>query len=285
MLLLVSQVVTATEWEISPSNPEVGDTLEISGTADPNATLTVKISFEKTATVSNGQYEYDIDKVKIPGDELFPDNRFTVRAEKVQAVDVNVKKFGITFAHLGADASGGVATVSKGFVPPGTYGISIIGNAQSGESTVSIKITAEQAIQADSDGNFEYRYDASFLPAGDFQVAVGGTTKTITLEEEGSGSDPGSSSSSGLSGSSGSRVKTTPSTNESTSEVESPTKSLNYTEVPENMGEGSISENSTQSPVSNTSEESNVNTGGTYLLTLLIMGLLINTIYLKRKLK
>ena len=178
ILLLISQAVAATGWEIFPSNPEVGDTLKINGTVLPNEELTVQISFEKTAAVSDSQYKYSIDKVEISAGT---NNLFTVRAEKVQNLNVNVKKWGILKFHLGADASGGVATVSQGHVPSGTYAVSITGDAQDGESTVDIKVTAQQTIQADSDGNFEYSYDTSTLPAGDFEVTVGETTKTITL--------------------------------------------------------------------------------------------------------
>ena len=211
-------------------------------------------------TVSNGQYNYDIDKVIIPGDELIPDNSFTVRAEKVQAVDVNVKKWGILKFHLGADASGGVATVSQGHVPSGTYAVTITGDAQDGESTVDIKVTAQQTIQADSDGNFEYSYDTSSLPAGDFEVTVGGTTKTITLEEEGSDSPNSGSSSSSHSSSSWVKTTNTTSVNESISEGENSTESLNSTEIPKNeseiVTETSEPKNNTQNPVSNASDGS-----------------------------
>ena len=47
--------------------------------------------------------------------------------------------------------------------------------------------------------------------------------------------------------------------------------------------ETSEPKNNTQNPVSNASDGSNVNTSGNYLLTWLIIGLVINAMYLKRR--
>ncbi|MDD4497874.1 MAG: hypothetical protein PHV51_06980 [Methanosarcinaceae archaeon] len=151
-------------WDISSENPSLGDTLIIRGTAAPNEKLRVEVSFEKEASVSDGEYYYEIEEVKIPEG----DNTFTVRAEGVNDLYVRVKK--VIWINLKEEATDGVASITQSHVPAWTYKVVIDGEAQSGKSTVDLKITAAQTIEADSEGKFEYSYKTSSMPAGDFKI-------------------------------------------------------------------------------------------------------------------
>ncbi len=179
-LLTVSPAGAAVSaWEISPENPVVGDTLRIKGTASPEEEIDVTVTFEQNAPVSGGKYEYILEDVEIP--DGF-DNTFTVRASGVEDLNVRVKI--LIWITISSEASGGDATVSQSRVPPGTYMIRIDGNAESGASTTDLKITARQRIKADSEGDFSYSYNTKAVPPGDFEIKVGGSTKTISLDSE-----------------------------------------------------------------------------------------------------
>jgi len=147
--------------------------------ADPNEELTVSISFEKILPVSEGKYEYGLSGVNIPSTP----NSFTVKAVNVKNLYVSVKVLLLFWLTKGVEAKDGVATISQGNVPAGTYDVVIYGDAVEGASKVTIQITASTRIVTDENGHYEYRYDTSSIPPGKFTVKVGGITKTVTLYE------------------------------------------------------------------------------------------------------
>lgn len=55
--LFISPAAAKTEWNISPSNPTVGDTLKIKGTASPGEELRAQVSFVKELPVTEGRYQ------------------------------------------------------------------------------------------------------------------------------------------------------------------------------------------------------------------------------------
>lgn len=180
VLLTISPAAAAvSSWDLSPENPVLGDTLRIKGSASPEEEIEVQVTFEKTAQVSGGEYEYILEGVKIP--EGFK-NRFTVQASGASDLNVRVKM--LIWVTKSSEASGNTATVTQSSVPPGTYQIKMDGNARGGASTVNLKITAVQKIEADSDGDFSYSYNTKAVPSGDFEISVGGTKKKVTIQQE-----------------------------------------------------------------------------------------------------
>lgn len=179
LLTILPAAAAVSSWELSPEKPVVGDTLRIKGSASPEEEIEVKVTFEKKVSVSEGEYEYILEGVKIP--EGF-DNRFTVQATGARNLNVRVKI--LIWVTKSSEASGNTATVTQSNVPPGTYQIKMDGNAKSGASSVNLKITAVQQIKADSSGDFSYSYNTKAVPSGDFEITVGGTTKKATLQEE-----------------------------------------------------------------------------------------------------
>ncbi|AKB76244.1 cell surface protein [Methanosarcina lacustris Z-7289] len=183
LCLLISPAAAAVEWEISPSNPTVGDTLKIKGTASPCESLIAGISFEKEIPVSGGRYEYLLENIKVPEGK---DNRFIVRAEGVQNLNVNVQKW--IWIKLHSDASSeGVATISQANVPSLTYNILIDGDAgdvRCETSSMNLIFTASQTLEADSKGKFKYSYDTSSIPEGEFTIKIGDSVKTIELRSK-----------------------------------------------------------------------------------------------------
>jgi len=169
----------AVSWKISPEDPVVGDVLEISGTASPGEEVSILVTFEKEVPVNGWKYKYKINKVKIANF----DNSFSVRAENVENLDIKVKK--LIWLKKSSKANGnGVAVVSQSRVPTGNYMLSIEGEAEDGVSSVDLKITSMRKIKADEDGKFSYTYDTDSVPAGDFEVTVGGSSETITLQDK-----------------------------------------------------------------------------------------------------
>jgi len=175
--LLISPAAAAIEWKISPSDPTLGNTLKIKGTASPGESIKADVSFEKRIPVSGGRYQLLLENIKVP-DGI--DNRFTVRTEDVKNLHLGVKK--LIWFNLNSDASKGVATISQAHVPPWSYDILIDGNALRGEHSVDLRITASQTLKANSKGKFEYSYDTSSMPPGEFRIKIGNLEKTIELK-------------------------------------------------------------------------------------------------------
>ncbi|KKH47194.1 hypothetical protein [Methanosarcina sp. 1.H.A.2.2] len=189
LLAISPAAASVSNWELSSENPALGDTLSIEGSASPGEKIDVLVNFAQTIPVSEGEYEYILEGVEIPSGF---DNRFTVQATGSKNLNIRVKM--IIWVTKSADASGNTATVSQSSVPPGTYRIKIDGDAAEGASTVDLKITALQGIEADSEGDFSYSYSTKAVPPGDFEINVGGITKTVTLTSENASEGDSSSS-------------------------------------------------------------------------------------------
>ena len=195
-VLLPPANAAVSELFVTPENPVVGDTITISGTASPDESVKVVVSFEKTVSPSDGMYLYRMDGIEVPSGS----NTFTVTARDV--VDLNVRlKLSLWWTES-AVATGGTATVSHSNLEPGIYDAQMDGIPAASTSHVTLDITAVQNIDADASGNFVYSYATNSIPIGDFQLNVGGLTRTITLgdpkfDESSSG---GGSSGGGTSG-------------------------------------------------------------------------------------
>ncbi|MDF1557475.1 MAG: PGF-pre-PGF domain-containing protein [ANME-2 cluster archaeon] len=196
-ILFPSASATVAEFYVTPENPVVGDTITISGTASPNELVKVMVSFERPVTPSDGIYLYRIYGIVVPSGS----NSFTVTASDVN--DLNVRLKMSLWWTKSADAIGNIATVSHSNLGSGIYDAQIDGTPMVGTSQVILNITAVQYIDADGDGKFVYSYSTSSIPIGDFQLNVGGLTRTITLRDPGSGGGSnggGGSSGGGTSG-------------------------------------------------------------------------------------
>ncbi len=187
-LLITTASAAVTELEILPDDPAVGDTITIRGIASPDESINAVVSYTKTITPSDGYYRYNINGVEIPQGS----NSFTVKAKGVEDLYVGVKF--LIWWYRSSTASGGIATISQTNMPPGTYNIQMYGLPADGVSTVTLEITASKTITADENGNYEYSYSTNALPAGDFNVKVGGMTRTLTLKARSSNSEDGVSS-------------------------------------------------------------------------------------------
>jgi len=238
-LLIISPAAAAvSSWDLSPEKPVLGDTLRIKGSASPEEEIEVQVTFEKAAPVSGGEYEYILEGVKIP--EGFK-NRFTVQASGASDLNVRVKM--LIWVTKSSEASGNTATVTQSSVPPGTYQIKMDGNAKGGASTVNLKITAVQQIEADSDGDFSYSYNTKAVPPGDFEISVGGIKKKVTIQQGKTSIVPTSS-----------LEETESDTIEETEETEDTEAILNPDQIPEDGNKTSVSEIEVQEsePVENT---------------------------------
>lgn len=190
-VLLPPANAAVSELFVTPENPVVGDTITISGTASPGESVNVVVSFEKSVSPSDGMYLYRMDGIEVPSGS----NTFTVTARDV--VDLNVRlKLSLWWTES-AVATGGTATVSHSNLEPGIYDAQIDGIPIADTSHVTLDITAVQDIDADASGNFVFSYTTNSMPIGDFQLNVGGLTKTITLSPKSDESSSGGGSSGG----------------------------------------------------------------------------------------
>ena len=178
--LLFSTTASAAilELEIAPKNPEPGDEITISGVASPNQKITIASSFKDTIQVSAGKYRYDLKDIEIPSKP----NRFAVTTKNVKNLRVGVKI--LIWITKSFPASGGVATLSLGDIPPGNYDIKIFGDAANGASTVDLHVTASVKTRADTNGNFKAKIGTKGLPPGTYTItakAPDGASKTICV--------------------------------------------------------------------------------------------------------
>jgi len=204
--LFISPSAAKTDWKISPSNPTVGDTLKITGTASPEEELIAKVSFEKELPVTEGRYQYLLEKIKIPRGE---DNHLTVRGEGVENLNVSVTKLFFN-KKVSSNASGGIATISRRHVPPLTYKVLIDGDALStpskdfslkassiknssiknssiknspiNDSSIKLTVTASQTLKTNPKGKFRFNYHTSSMPAGKYTIYIGNSKKIIELK-------------------------------------------------------------------------------------------------------
>ncbi|MCC4768490.1 hypothetical protein FXW07_18260 [Methanosarcina sp. DH1] len=176
--LFISPSAAKTDWQISPSNPTVGDTLKIKGTASPGAELGAQVSFVKELSVTDGRYQYSLDKIKIPKGK---NARFTVTTEEVKNLNIHIKK--LFWIERSSDASPeGIAVISKRHIPPFTYKVLIDGDAVPSVDSVNLKVEASQTLKANSKGKFEFNYHTSGMPAGKYTIKIGDLEKTIELK-------------------------------------------------------------------------------------------------------
>ena len=171
--------------EIEPENPVQGDVISIRISANPNEELDVEISFTKSLAVSDGRYELRLEDVVIPSTP----NSFRVEAVGVVNLHISVKFFGL-WVTKSVGAVEGVASLSQGNVPKGTYDVVIRGEAEEGVSEVELRVKAAATITTDSNGLYEFRYDTSCIPPGRFTVKIDGYRRTLTLGERGSTVSP-----------------------------------------------------------------------------------------------
>lgn len=177
---LMSSVYAVSDIQITPSNPKVGDTITITGTANPNEAINCQAWFEVNPAISEPYYGYLMYNVDIPTTP----NTFKVVGENVNDLTVNVK-IG-TWIPKGATAnSDGVAVVSQSNVPVGTYDIKIIGKIKDSSKPVKLKIIASTTIKADENGNFEYSYKANNIPEGTtIHLNIGGISRDVLIEAD-----------------------------------------------------------------------------------------------------
>lgn len=183
--LFISTAAAETEWKITPSNPTVGDTLKVKGTASPGEKLRAEVSFEMELPVSEeGRYEYLLEKIKVPEDK---NNRFTVRAEGVENLNISVNK-SVWINQTSEANDEGVVVISQGHVPPSTYLILLSGDAlnvpDEEKSSVNLTVTVAQTLKADSKGKFKFDYETTSLPAGLYTIRIGDKEEIIELKPE-----------------------------------------------------------------------------------------------------
>lgn len=171
------------DWEVSPENPKIGDTLIISGLASPEEEVEVLISFEKTVPVYLREYAYEFENIEI----LNFNNLFTVRAEGVENLKVKMKMVLAKTESIWADE--GIATVSYTGISPGEYKVRVEGMAEDGASGVNLKVTTVQKLKAGKDGKFSYIYRTESLPSGKLEIRLGNSEREVVFSKKGNASD------------------------------------------------------------------------------------------------
>ena len=176
--LFISSVYAVSDVQITPSNPKVGDTITLTGKANPNEDINCTAWFEINPMVSAPYYGYIMNGVEIPSSP----NNFKVVGENVNDLSVSVKT-GIWVTKSANANSEGIAVVSQSNVPIGTYDIKIGGKIKDASKPVKLKIIASTTVKADENGDFKYTYKTNNIPEGTtVYLSIGGVNKEIIIE-------------------------------------------------------------------------------------------------------
>uniref|UniRef100_A9A6Y2 Uncharacterized protein n=1 Tax=Methanococcus maripaludis (strain C6 / ATCC BAA-1332) TaxID=444158 RepID=A9A6Y2_METM6 len=178
ILMAISSISAVSDVEISPEDPQVGDTIILTGKANPNEEISCSAWFELNPILSDPFYGSYLYGVEIPE----PPNNFKVTAENVKNLDLYIK-IGLWLTISGSEDSNGNYMVSKSNVPEGTYDITLGGEIKDASEPVTLKVYASTKIQADEDGNFEYQYSTDAIEEGTtIYLTIGGVSKEVTVQ-------------------------------------------------------------------------------------------------------
>jgi hypothetical protein len=167
-------VMMSNDFTITPSNPVVGDSVTIKGTAVPNSQVTVQVLYEQSLPVHNGAYQLALKGIFVPT----PSNSITIKTTNVQSMSVGLKqRMWIT---LTSKVVNGVSTLTQNNIGPGTYDATIYGKSEA--SSVQLSVTSSETLTADSKGNYLFVYNSSGMPKGKYTVKVGSVSKSFILK-------------------------------------------------------------------------------------------------------
>ena len=178
VLLLISLVspclALGNDFTITPSNPVVGGLVTMKGSALPNSSVNVQVSFEKMLPVQAGGYQLLLKQIVIPSGN----NAFTVKMSNVQSMFVGLKQGIWTTVNTGN--VNGVSTISQSNISPGTYDVRIGGNSK--VSTVQLVVTSSKTFTSDSKGNYVFVYNSAGMPSGKYSIKIGNVIKSFNLK-------------------------------------------------------------------------------------------------------
>lgn len=158
--------------QVSPSNPQQGDTISVHIFADPNEEIELTITFDVDVPVQSGSYVVRFKDVEIPD----PDNRFSVETRDVKSLNVAA-----SFVSLPGSINNRVGSLTVNGISPGTYTIKLSGYAEDGEEYVSCYINAWSKLTVNSNGEYIINYDLGSIPPGEFSANVEGIYKQLTI--------------------------------------------------------------------------------------------------------
>ena len=165
---------SAFSLEVWPSNPNPGDMINITGSASPHQTVSLRSSFSMNLPVAGGQYEYET-KLRVPQTP----NRFKITAKKVKDFNAGIK-LGIWITKS-FSASSGTVSLSQANVPAGSYSLKMFGEALPGSAVIPVWVEAETEVKADSEGRYSLDIDTLGIPAGEYRIEAVGQAKTIQI--------------------------------------------------------------------------------------------------------
>lgn len=171
-LLILISVCSA--LDISPPNPNPGDTVTITGQAQPNQEVSLRSSFHMDLPIIGGGYNYET-AINVPQKP----NRFTFTAKNVEDLNVGLR-LGMWITKR-FEATGGTIRMSQSNIRPGKYTIKLFGQALPGVSRVPIEVQAETTVKADDIGRYSLDIDTSGVPSGEFRIDGLNESKLIWL--------------------------------------------------------------------------------------------------------
>jgi len=170
--LIAPVLATVQDVQVSPRNPQQGDTISVHIFADPNEEIELTITFDVDVPVQSGSYVVRFNDVEIPD----PDNVFSVETRDVKTLNIAASFYSLPGAVINK-----VGTLGVNDIIPGTYDIKISGYAEDDEEYVTCIITAWTKLTVGSDGEYILSYNLGNIPPGEFTAHVERITKFLTI--------------------------------------------------------------------------------------------------------
>ena len=174
VLFALIPVVSAavSDVQVSPDNPQQGDSISVHIFADPDEEIEISITFEVNIPVQSGSYVVRFKNVNIPD----PSNSFSVETNNVKTLNVAASIFSLT-----GTVNNEVGFFSANDILPGTFNIKISGYAEDGEDFVSCTLIAWSKLKVDSNGEYVLNYDLGTVPPGAFSSNIEGFSNHLTI--------------------------------------------------------------------------------------------------------
>jgi hypothetical protein len=148
ILTILTMTVDTNAEDVQAIHAYCGDTVELTGHAMPNTSVTIGVSMEISIPVSGGRYGSSITGIYVPKDSVIG-----LKAWPVTSLKANGIVHDTTFSSVKEGVvTDDVGALSFTDIPDGDYDITIYGTSSADE--VSLIVIASQNVTTDVYGNY-----------------------------------------------------------------------------------------------------------------------------------
>lgn len=161
--------------DASPQDVCLGEKITITGIASPEESVKLNTSFQLELPIEHGHYYFLIEGVRTPPSP----STFTITAKNVRDLTIGTK-IGIWLTRR-LEATNGVASISQGNIPQGSYSCMLSGLAEDSASSVPVQVMINTTTKADSEGKYTLLIDTAGVPPGDYRVEWANESASVKI--------------------------------------------------------------------------------------------------------